>query len=205
MTGTTVQLPRALETLVDSRLDTIDRMLVGRVPRQDRLAIVREVESQIYDLLQQEELQEHSRESVLAVLARLDPPEAYLPDESAGETVGAGLSASPRPRVTRQPEPRNLHTGVASGVLGLVAVFLVLLSPLPYILGVVAQSEIVMLFGWGAEILAVLAVGIPGIVLGINARFKGPWAIVGLGASTLSLLTALIASAIMFALILQAL
>ena len=53
MTSTMVQLPQALETLIESRLDTIDRMLVGRVPRQDRLAIVREVESQIYDLLQE--------------------------------------------------------------------------------------------------------------------------------------------------------
>jgi hypothetical protein len=52
MTGTMVQLPRELEMLIDSRLETIERMLVGRVPRQDRLAIVREVESQIYDLLQ---------------------------------------------------------------------------------------------------------------------------------------------------------
>ncbi len=205
MTGTTVQLPRALETLIDSRLDTIDRMLVGRVPRQDRLAIVREVESQIYDLLQEGEHGERSRESVLAVLARLDPPEAYLPDESTLEPASAGLSVSARTRVAPQPEERNLHTGRASGIFGLIAIVLLALSPIPYLLGTVFESEIVILFGWGAEILAVLAVGILGIVLGIYARFKGAWAIVGVVASALSIVTALIASAMMFALLLGAL
>jgi len=201
MTGTTIQLPRALETLIDSRLDTIDRMLVGRVHRQDRLAIVREVESQIYDLLQEGEHEEHSRESVLAVLARLDPPEAYLPDEATGEPARAGLSVSPSMRVAPASRQQNLHTGRASGILGLVAVFLVLLSPFPYFLGWLARNEFVMLFGWGAEILAVIAVGILGVVLGIRAGFKGAWAIIGIGASALSILTALIASAILIALI----
>ncbi len=95
MTGTTVQLPRELETLVNSRLDTIDRMLVGRVPRQDRLGIVREVESQIYDLLGEGGHEEHSRDSVLAVLARLDPPEAYLPDQTTGEPASERLFSLP--------------------------------------------------------------------------------------------------------------
>ena len=45
MTTTTAQLSESLQILIDSRLDTIDRMLLGRVSRQDRLAIVREVES----------------------------------------------------------------------------------------------------------------------------------------------------------------
>jgi len=201
MTGTTVQLAQALETLIDSRLDTIDRMLVGRLPRQDRLAIVREVESQIYDLLQEGEHEEPSRDSVLAVLARLDPPEAYLPDETTGETAGARLSVSPRMRVTTPPGQRNQSAGRVSGIFGLVAVFLILLSPFPYVLGLLAQNEFVMLFGWGAEILAVLAVGIVGIVLGIRASVKGAWAIVGVVASALSIVAVLVASAILLALL----
>ena len=46
----TVQLSDSLQALIDSRLDTVDRMLLGRLSRQDRLAIVREVESQIHEL-----------------------------------------------------------------------------------------------------------------------------------------------------------
>ena len=43
----TARISDSVQTLIDSRLDTIDRMLLGRLSRQDRLAIVREVESQI--------------------------------------------------------------------------------------------------------------------------------------------------------------
>jgi hypothetical protein len=35
---TAVTLTESAKALVDSRLDTIDRMLLGRVPRADRLA-----------------------------------------------------------------------------------------------------------------------------------------------------------------------
>src|SRR5262249_22173524 len=120
MTGTMVQLPRALEVLIESRLDTIDRMLVGRVPRQDRLAIVREVESQIYDLLQEGEYEEPTRESVLTVLGRLDPPEAYLPDESTGVPAGVSLPNSRRTQITPRAQVPNAHSSRASGILGLV-------------------------------------------------------------------------------------
>src|SRR3954451_12809710 len=76
-----VRVPESLQTLIDSRLDTIDRMLLGRLPRAERLEVVREVESQIFELLQERCSDEPTREDVLAVLARLDPPEAYLPEE----------------------------------------------------------------------------------------------------------------------------
>jgi len=201
MTGTMVQLPHTLATLVESRLDTIDRMLVGRVPRQDRLAIAREVESQIYDLLEASGHDDHTRESVLAVLARLDPPEAYLPDEAAREPASTGLSVSPRYRVTPQPEPRNRHTGRASGILGLISIVLLLLTPLPYLVGLLLQSEIVILFGWGVEIVGVLATGIAGIVLGICGRFQGAWAVFGVVACASCLVAMLVGSAILLALI----
>ncbi len=77
----TSPLSETLQSLVDARLDTIDRMLLGRVNRHDRLAIVREVESQIFDLLQGRDPGPLDRDDVLAVLARLDPPEAYLPED----------------------------------------------------------------------------------------------------------------------------
>ena len=88
MTVATAPISDSLQTLVDSRLDTIDRMLLGRVSRQDRLAIVREVESQIHELLYDRGSDELTREDVLAVLARLDPPEAYIPDALEGDLVG---------------------------------------------------------------------------------------------------------------------
>jgi hypothetical protein len=197
MTGTMVQLPRALEMLIDSRLDTIDRMLVGRMPRPDRLAIVREVESQIYDLLQESEHEEPTRESVLAVLARLDPPEAYLPDEATGETGRAQLSLPPRTRIVPAAHGRTSHAARASGILGLVAVFLLLLSPLPYAIGLVLESEVVMICGWVAEIVALVTTSVLSVALAGVARFKGAWAIVGVVTSALALLGMFVGAAIL--------
>src|SRR6516165_7522594 len=82
----TMQLSESLQALVDARLDTIDRMLLGRTTRSDRLAIVREVESQLFELLHEQGRDELTREDVLAVLSRIDPPEAYLPDEEDPQT-----------------------------------------------------------------------------------------------------------------------
>src|SRR3954470_8508165 len=89
-TITSVRVPESLQALIDSRLDTIDRMLLGRLPRGERLEVVREVESQVFELLQERGGDEPTREDVLAVLARLDPPEAYLPEE--GETERPGFA-----------------------------------------------------------------------------------------------------------------
>ena len=82
MSVATTDLSRSTQHLIDSRLDTIDRMLLGRVSRQERLEIVREVEAQIFEQLHERGAEEPTREDVLAVLARLDPPEAYLPEEA---------------------------------------------------------------------------------------------------------------------------
>ena len=125
-----IQLSTALQTLIDSRLDTIDRMLLGRVGRGERLAIVREVESQIDELLGERETDEVSREDVLAVLGRLDPPEAYLPDELESEGHGEVRTSVRQPvRVARQG-----HQGVAraSGFIGLGGLFGVMLLILNY-------------------------------------------------------------------------
>src|SRR4051812_8571371 len=53
MTVASIRLTESLQTLIDARLDTVDRMLLGRVPRADRLAIARDLEAQIFDLLQE--------------------------------------------------------------------------------------------------------------------------------------------------------
>src|SRR3954451_22516486 len=77
-----IQVPESLQALIDSRLDTIDRMLLGRVPRGERLEIVREVESQIFEHLQERAGGgELLRDDVLDALRRLDPPEAYMAED----------------------------------------------------------------------------------------------------------------------------
>ncbi len=102
-TMTAVRLSDAVQALVDARLDTIDRMLLGRVSRADRLAIVREVEGQVHDLLAERGSDEPGRDDVLAVLARLDPPEAYLPEESDGAAPAVRIPSAPRVRTRASP------------------------------------------------------------------------------------------------------
>jgi hypothetical protein len=190
MSVATTELSRSTQHLIDSRLDTIDRMLLGRVSRQERLEIVREVEAQIFEQLRERGADEFSREDVLAVLGRLDPPEAYLPEEE-GERGPIPARISARPRASQdQPVRRgDPRIAKASGILGLVALAMILLgTPIVYGLAIATQSEFVLL-GLGGANLALCFVGaILAIALTIHSRLSSPWAIVGLVNGVLSIL-----------------
>jgi hypothetical protein len=190
MTVATAQISESLQTLIDSRLDTIDRMLLGRASRQDRLAIVREVESQIHELLQASDADELTREDVLAVLARLDPPEAYIPDEIEGNVSSARVVIPSRLAPTNRKG--DLKVARLSGILGILALMLVLLYPFAYLLAVNFGSfmpALALLLGTTALTFAVSFVGLG---LGIYSRKSGAWALVGMVATSLCLFFALV-------------
>jgi hypothetical protein len=192
----TARISDSVQTLIDSRLDTIDRMLLGRLSRQDRLAIVREVESQIHELIQARDADELTREDVLAVLARLDPPEAYLPDETEGEPVPLHQTIVAR---TAQPEIKgDVKVGRASGILGLAAIVLLLLLPANYTIAVALKSELALLVLGGGNLLVLGIAAALGLVLGVVARKSGAWAIVGIVTSVLAPVLALAIVAIAF-------
>ncbi|MBX7105624.1 MAG: hypothetical protein K1X57_16190 [Gemmataceae bacterium] len=78
----TVELSPTLRALVDERLDGIERALrSANMPRVDRLRVVEDVERQLLDMLA-ETGDRPGRREVLQALAKLDPPEAYLADDS---------------------------------------------------------------------------------------------------------------------------
>jgi hypothetical protein len=191
MTTTLVRLSPALQALIDSRLDTIERMLLGRVSRQDRLAIVRDVETQIHELLQERGDEEIDRDEVLAVLARLDPPEAYLPEESPGEAAPVRIPAPARE--SRSANAVQTRVARASGALGLSALALLLLSPVLFLLAELSDSEELVLIVLFVLCGLVLVVGVLGLALGISARRGGAWALVGIVASAFSLLFGFVA------------
>jgi hypothetical protein len=172
-------LSEALQALVDARLDTIDRMLLGRVNRQDRLAIVREVESQIFDLLQRHD-GAIDRDDVLAVLARLDPPEAYLPDEdSNADGQPPRPSATPRIITPSSRNARSERIDLASGILGMVSVAIGMLAAMAtLVLGELAIAIIPLVF-----IISLLAV-----VFAAKVRLRGAWSLVGMVTGILMLL-----------------
>jgi hypothetical protein len=185
-----VGLSDAVRTLIDARLDTIDRMLLGRVPRSDRLAIVREVEGQIHDLLGERGAEEPDRDDVLAVLARLDPPEAYLPEESDGTPAAGRVPSSPRAaRASRDPAPAASRV---SGIVGLCALGLFLLALVFFVIGLLSGSVVLIYAGgFGATGLS-LIVGLVAVPLAFYAQLRGPWAIVGLVTGILSALFSLL-------------
>lgn len=195
-------LTEAARALIDTRLDTIDRMLLGRVPRADRLAIVKDVEAQIHEHLQESESDEIDRESVLAVLARLDPPEAYLPEEGELEPVETRIMVAPRsPRYGRSAKEPTI--GKASGIVGIVALVSLLLIPLAYLLGILLQSELLMIFGWGLGFFLSLVGGIVGLVLGACARPRGAWSVTGMVTGGLAILASLVAGVLVMLLLMS--
>jgi hypothetical protein len=191
MPVTSPRLSDSLQTLIDSRLDTIDRMLLGRVPRQDRVAIVRDVETQIHDLLQERDTEELSRDDVLAVLARLDPPEAYLPEEAEG------APASPRvalPGRAVQPfQAKSNKAARAGGIVGLASLLIVVLVPaLVMPIGTWLESQILMIAGFFSAVILGFAGGVLGIVLAVSARPRGAWGLTGIVTGVFSLLASVV-------------
>jgi hypothetical protein len=181
-TITSVRVPDTLQTLIDSRLDTIDRMLVGRLPRSERLEIVREVESQIFELLQERTSDEPTREDVLAVLARLDPPEAYLPDELGNETGDRPRPAIGASRPTQpHASPGKRRAALTSGILGIVTIVLLLLI-FPVVIGLANILNIgpLILFVWYVPTLITLVSSIGAIWLAVHSRFQSYWGVTGL-------------------------
>jgi hypothetical protein len=185
------QLSGAVQSLIDNRLDTIDRMLVGRVARAERMAIVREVESQIHELLNERETDALSREDVLSVLARLDPPEAYLPEEDRPINLApatAGLIRS----TARPIDSGNIRVARASAMLGLAGVAsAITVLPCAYMIASLFDAAVL---GFGlvvATILVMFVSGVLSIALGRFARKSGALALVGIVSGALSVAFAL--------------
>jgi hypothetical protein len=196
-TITTVQVPELLQALIDSRLDTIDRMLLGRLPRSERLEIVREVESQIFELLQERGSDEPTREDILAVLGRLDPPEAYLPEELDRDPATrprplAGRPVSVPHRTSTSGKPR-LKAALISGILGIASiVILLLIFPLVIGLANITSLGMLVLVPWYLLTLAAFGGGIIAVSLAVHSRFQSFWAMTGLVTGIIALLGSLL-------------
>ena len=198
MSIATASLSTAAQALIDARLDVIERILMDRMGRQDRLTIVREVESQIHELLAERGVDEASREDVLAVLARLDPPEAYLSDEE--------LNTNPVPRAATNPRPANSSAtpkanvlldflAITSGILGIVAGLAgLLMSALSLMIvtrlvSQVPDTLVHLSFFGGAS--AILLASPCSLALSFYCRFQSRWAVFGLISSLFSMIAAI--------------
>ncbi|WP_406698432.1 hypothetical protein V5E97_06140 [Singulisphaera sp. Ch08] len=199
-TMTTGRLPRPLQKLVDARLDTIDRMLLGRLPRADRLAVTRDVEGQIFDLLGERPGFELDREDVLTVLTQLDPPEAYIPEEGGYEAAAVLMPSSAvaltRRSATPAVTPVERKRATAIGIIGLVILVLVVLWPAAYALAISAESPVLM-YGLLVAICLVLGASVPTLVLSILWRRGGNWSTVGIVGGAIGLVAPLMGGVIL--------
>lgn len=163
MTALTAGLAGPLQQLIDERLDTIDRaLLMAGIVRDERRATVAEVESQIHEMLSQRAPEGPQRADVLAVLGRLDPPEAYLPEEANRVSLSRAESHS-RTVVARQPDSSTVLP-IGSAMAGLAGG----LALAGVIVGVLAESmEIMLLCG-----VISLFLGLVATIGGVASLFK---------------------------------
>jgi hypothetical protein len=105
---TAAELNPELRNLIDARLEAIDRVLLHvETGWSERRSIVDEVETQIYELLARRSATP-SEADVQAVLATLDPPEAYIPHELRERLGDAPSPSAPPPK----PQWRRLSPSV---------------------------------------------------------------------------------------------
>ncbi len=197
---TPIALEPDLQKLIDARLDTIDRMLMGRVSRTDRQAIIKEVESQIEELLAEKEKDALGSEEILDVLARLDPPEAYL---VAGEREEIPRTPLYRALSSSHAKPGHKQAGssnrlaLAAGIVGILSLLFALTLPLAGLfLAMALESEPVLLCSLGLAALIGITSGIFALVTGLMTISKGPWPIVGVATGTLAVIASIVAPAI---------
>ena len=177
------------QALVDARLDTIERMLAGRTTRGDRLAIVREVEAQVQDLLANRAPGEPDRDAVIAALAHLDPPEAFLAEGAGAASPGhLATPAAARPIARPRGASPASTTGKISAGVGLAGLLsyhsLVILNP-HLSRGPIEPVRVLTML---PPLLAVInAQATAAIGFAAYSRFASRWAIAG---ASLGVLTA---------------
>ena len=174
-------------------------MLLGQVSRTDRVAIVRDVEAQIYDHLAERNPHDTDRDAVIAALGRLDPPEAYLPDEAAlvprvaPAAPGSRVRTTPRLVAAQPAPPVGAGVGKVSGILGIVSIGLLLGAGILLTMAIkshAAVSDPIAYAFIGFTVLTLIDAFLA-IVLAAYTRFQKPWSIVGLTTGIIALLSSM--------------
>jgi hypothetical protein len=168
MNAAKLELPEALRSLIDNRLDSIERVLMqGNAPRVERRSILDDTETQILEMLWAEAGDhEPTRSDLLRVLGRLEPPEAFAGEhvestpfarKARGER-GALLGPCEGVSITK---PTYSTIGILACVGGLVT--LVFNLPATVFSFLVLEEEII---GFALTGFLVM-VGLPALVLGV--------------------------------------
>lgn len=165
---------------IDQRLDRIDEALLGVLPRQERLAVIAGLETRLLKLVAENpELEKTAATSLES------------PDVAACRTEVEGVA-----KRASSAKQRRSRLAFSSGVMGIVAFVLMILSPVIYVLASVMEGimdgageigAVVMLVGL---VFALSLGGLGAVLLGIVSLVKisrsrnqlvgGGWAVTGL-------------------------
>lgn len=164
---------------VHDRLDALDRVLLGLLPRHERLEIVAQVEKRIGELE--------------TVETPVDTDRCLPVDTSSRSTVAAS-SAS------RTSRSKLSRIALTAGILGIVAMVFLFASPIVYLLaGIVSEAfdEMGLFVLLGSHIAVLSICGTAAVVMGITALIKLArnqqlrgygWAITGLCAGPMPMM-----------------
>jgi uncharacterized membrane protein HdeD (DUF308 family) len=164
---------------VHERLDALDRVLLGLLPRHERLEIVAQVEKRIGEQA--------------TVESPVDTDRCLPLDTSSRGTVDASVAS-------RRSRGKLSRVALTAGILGIVAAVFLFASPIVYLLaGIVGEAfdemGVFVLLGSHVAVLSICgtAAVVTGIIalikLGRNQQLRGyGWAITGLCAGPLPML-----------------
>ena len=174
MTETNATPHRATEQAINQRLDAIDRALLDLLPRNERLSIVAQVDGRVRELVAT------SATSDMGIARSA----TYLTAADAALTAPIVLPAA---------RMRRSRLAITSGLLGIVALILLFVTPVTYVIvGFLGEilGEVVAIALLGIHVGMVTLVGLTAMALAIAAliilkRRQGAlvgygWAIAGL-------------------------
>lgn len=174
----------AAKHAIDLRLDTIDRALLGLLPRRERIELVAQIETKLHESAANSPA-DGTPEAAHDLPLR---PEGAIDSASSAPPSYSPLSPDRRFLAHRRPRSR---LAVSSGILGMVALALLAALPIMYVVvSAIMTDEILTISLFGGHIAAVLFGGLLAVAMGIaalvvlnrhNGRLVGHgWAIAGL-------------------------
>lgn len=172
----------AAKYAIDLRLDTIDRALLGLLPRHARIELVAQIETKIRESA--------ANLPVDDVLNEIAQDRAVRQEDAMDSAVAQPATYSHQRRFSPRRRPRS-RLALSSGILGIVALALLIALPFMYlIVSMLNGDEWLTVSLLGGHVGAVLLGGLLAVALGIAAlvvlnrhggRLVGHgWAITGL-------------------------
>ncbi len=164
--------------LIDCRLDLLDRLLSGLLPRELRLELVRGAEQEILARLAESDIRSPTDQQVLAVLRNCEPPEAILAAvmaENGASTLGnhsRESSAAICLMATRRP---LLKTAKMSGAFGAASLVLLFAVPWVYLFAMVGAStfdETLSFVIFGTYLVLLSLTGLAATGTGLSALWQ---------------------------------